>query len=219
MTTELPVKSITMKADFRSFTKGKTFVFDNRVTVLAGDNGTGKSTLTDLIRSRLEAETSMKSIVKSTADQVVEEPRINKRCFYIDLANDSLKDRTDHSESTNLSLHIGCATSSTGQASMMQLVTQLAELKTDVLIIDEPERGLSDGRHHLISQIITEWIMKNPESQVIVITHSRIIMEAVEKFGEVRVMPFFKKMGTESYFKQIHEIGLKVADNYRNTVL
>ena len=49
------IKSITFKKDFRCFVKGDKFDFRSGINVLVGDQGSGKSTLIELIRSKLES--------------------------------------------------------------------------------------------------------------------------------------------------------------------
>ncbi|PSV00993.1 AAA family ATPase [Photobacterium kishitanii] len=214
----LPVNDIGFKINFRDFKKGDKFIFRKQLTVITGDNGTGKSSLINLIKSRFSSNDNNTSIDKDTADQILTTPRVNKRCFYIDFANDPIKNRTTLSESEDIMIQIGCVQASSGQASIMQLLAQLQNLSTDLLIIDEPERGLAEGRHYLIGHIIRDWVKKNKNVQIIVVTHSKILMNELSEIGELRVMPQFRITTTEHYFEQMTANGLKVLKAFRNSI-
>ena len=50
------IKSIKFKQDFRSFKKGDEFTFKPGVNILVGDQGSGKSTLIEMIRIKFNTE-------------------------------------------------------------------------------------------------------------------------------------------------------------------
>lgn len=205
----LPITEVKFKCDFRDFKKGDTYNFSDKVTIIAGDNGSGKSSLIGLVRSYFEKD-SLKGFSRSLANEVATYKGDNtKTMMMIDLANESLKSQ-HYIEDDYATLHLSCMQHSSGQASMLELSSKLDQLDVDLLIFDEPERGLSLGRQHVVAYLISEWIKTNPTSQVIIVTHSNIIMNAIESLGKLYVMPTFRSMKAKDYQDKVETHGLNV---------
>jgi predicted ATPase len=174
------LNTINFLEDFRCFKKNETINFHDQVTVITGDNGSGKSTLISSIRSTFKSDWSSSNDPHCenkiyTNIENSEEIEISYLCFSEDL----LKNAVDFSD--NITLHIQTMSMSSGEGSLEQLVDKLESNKDKPLIIlDEPERGLSMKRQILVYKYLKKHLLENPSQQMIIVSHSSIIMKLVD---------------------------------------
>lgn len=192
----LPLPELKLAKDFRCFKAGQTFDFKHRVTTIVGDNGAGKSTLVALIRTLFKSEWTFSSL--STRDyEHLETQRTESPITYIDLATDLLK--TASQMSSDMFLHVQCMQQSSGQSAVTQLMHQLQNNSSPIVIIDEPERGLSIAKQYVIGKYLAKWIGENTDVQVLVISHSREILKSVEPLGSFKQLPDWQDTTAEKY--------------------
>lgn len=162
--------------DFRCYKKDEEVVFNDNLTIISGDNGSGKSTLLSCIRSMYEVKWTL-SDEPSAKNKIEIEGDKEGSVFYLDLSSDLYKNSSEL-DFDNMSLYMQCQQSSSGEGVIFQLVNLLKEKisTAKMIIIDEPERGLSIKNQILISRVINKFSTENPEVQFIVTTHSEAIL-------------------------------------------
>lgn len=166
---------IVFSKNIRTFKKGHTFNFKNNLTVISGENGLGKSTLIGAIRNIFDNKWTM-SHDNCLEDILENKKNLDIKIGYIDLASDlySVKPEIDYDK---FDLMIKCNSVSSGEGAILQFIDFLAtSLDFPLIIIDEPERGLSIRNQRRIAAIIKKHSMENPTQQIILTTHSEHIM-------------------------------------------
>lgn len=192
------LENIKFEKDFRCFKKGEAINFKNQITVITGDNGSGKSTLLSCIRQcfktkwSMSDDTSAKDVVVTNIENS-DKQDISYLCFSSDLLQNSASFDDD------IQLHMKVLNMSSGQGSLEQLVDKVEKSKDKkLLILDEPERGLSYKRVCLIFNYLIKHSEKNPNQQIIIVTHSPVLMD----FGNDVFSTSHKKYISKSeYFK------------------
>ena len=175
------IDTITFNKDFRCFKAGETINFDQQITVITGDNGSGKSTLISCIRANFKSAWSISDDAncKGAISTNVENSE-DTEIAYLCLSGDLLKSSGVMGD--DIGLHIRTMHMSSGQGSVEQIVDKVESSKDKpLLILDEPERGLSMKRVSLISKYLKKHAAENPDQQIIVVTHSNFMMNLSEK--------------------------------------
>lgn len=193
------VTHLEFNKDFRIFKAGQRFDFDPYLNVIIGDNGSGKSSLIGCIRELFPKTRWTVSEISIDKGVLSNQPFEGEECQYIDLSSDLLREQHTHFDSKYSSLQIKCMDKSSGQAAFLQLGVQLEDHTSEVVIIDEPERGLSQAKQMVLAYLIKKNIESHPERQFFVITHSYELMQALETLRPLRLMPTFEETTTEKY--------------------
>lgn len=170
------LNNITFQKDYRCYKKDEKLDFTQQVTIVTGDNGSGKSTLTACIRSCFNTPwtTSDDPNAKGMILTDVEDSK-NQEIAYLCFSSDLLANSPHFGD--DLSLHIKTMSMSSGQGSLEQLIDMVEKSKhLPLLILDEPEKGLCRKRVNLIFKYLLMHTMKNPKQQIIIVTHSEILM-------------------------------------------
>ncbi|MFS1427348.1 AAA family ATPase [Vibrio splendidus] len=172
------IDKIEFKEDYRTYKKGQVIEIKDKLTVITGDNGVGKTTLFSCIRGLVSNR--MQHDMK---DAMVNEQDININSLCISFAKDLLSNRSgfDH----NIDLQLRCMGVSSGQGLIVQLADELTR-ERELIVLDEPERGLSIAKQIMVARMISEYMDKYPHCQVIIFTHSKDIMGMKE---EVLTLP------------------------------
>lgn len=186
---KLAVSKVTFDKEFRTICAGRTFKFDRQITVVSGDNGSGKSSLIEQVNNFFNNPTNSVVSVVSELDNV--------KCSYVDLAGGLLK-TLGWMDDDNFSLQVNCLHKSHGQAAMTQMFSMLENFSGDLLIIDEPERGLSLSKVIVLGKHLKNWAAEHPDVQIIMISHSFDLMRCLgcgESDSNARLvsMPSFAK--------------------------
>lgn len=179
--------SVLFKEDFRCFEKGEVVIFDSNLTIITGNNGTGKSSLISCIRSMYETKWSMSQ--DSRAEGKIEVTGSStagdcatKAVGYLDLSLDLYKNSPEI-DFDDTGAYLRCLQASSGEGLLIQLVNFLLKhsKSSGLIIIDEPERGLSIKNQIMMSGLIKKFSDDYPGSQFIVTTHSEQIIRLKEK--------------------------------------
>jgi predicted ATPase len=191
---ELLIPLIKFNFDFRCYKEGDEIKIQDRMTVITGDNGAGKSSLVSCIRKLFNTEWTRSD--NALAEGAINE-KFNKevRCEYIDVALDHLS--TAPNICTDVSLQMDIMKKSSGQGTVAQVMAGLNKKGVDVFIIDEPERGLSDSNQALMTSIISHFFKVNTNAQFFVISHSEEIIKGLT--DRVLVLPEAKYTKLEEY--------------------
>lgn len=182
------IKSITFKKDFRCFAKGDKFEFKPGVNVIVGDQGSGKSTLIELIRMSFEKtkgsndsswrgrtlESNLKDIDKVISLDNDEGTRV----IAIDFERESIRDMSQMLYD-QMDLQLFGMKSSHGQANLAMLNRFLGKVvkdnKISTVLMDEPDAALSLRSCYLLIGAIHKLATKFGK-QVIVSAHNPIII-------------------------------------------
>ena len=198
------IKSIQFKKDFRSFKKGDKFEFKPGVNLLVGDQGAGKSTLIELMRSHLEPKKDFresdstwraKSIMahEKIEDLVSIETQKGKKVFAFDFERESARDMSGlHYDM--IEVQLVAMKSSHGQGNLASLGSMLEKMSkdkdaVDIILLDEPDAALSPrncyGMVGILHSMATKW-----NKQVIVSAHNPIVIRGVHPL--IQKEPFWE---------------------------
>ena len=171
---ELLLKSITCIDDIRKFKKGDIIKFEKQLTLLAGDNGVGKSTILDAIRCKFKIQ-DISYLKPDEIDKAFEfEMTDNVVCKYIDFHAEDKKYAGSFGD--DIMLQIAQGRQSSGESTLSLLLSkQLDKIENSLILLDEYGRGSSKRREILLVKILTNLLNKN--NQIIVITHNDYILK------------------------------------------
>lgn len=161
---------------FENSKKNDTVEFPHQLTVITGDNGAGKSTLLSAIRSLFPTTKWSMSQDRRTKDTLTTPAFEDKKLAYISLSDDLYKNSPEF-DFDNMAVFRRARTASAGEGALLQIKDKLFKnTDADLIILDEPERGLSLRQQLVTAQFLHEFIFKNNSSQFIIATHSEHFM-------------------------------------------
>jgi predicted ATPase len=192
------IKSVTFKKDFRCFKQGECFEFKPGVNVLVGDQGCGKSTLIELIRSVMEpkfkdSDSSYRAKTISASEKVTDIVKLKHTCqgdysvVSFDFERESARD-TSAIHFDMIEQQLAAMRSSHGQGNLISLGSLMDKVKSqlhliDTVMLDEPDAALSPrscyGLLGIINGIGNRW-----KKQVIVSAHNPIIISGKIPFDK-----------------------------------
>lgn len=194
--------SITFKKDYRVFKEGQTITFKNPITVITGDNGTGKSSLLGAIRNLFPRIKWTMSQDSSSKGVLKESEMIDVKASYLCLSKDLYANASEF-DYDNMDVFLATMQLSSGQGAFTQLVDMLKNCAdADLLIFDEPERGLSIAHQTVLCEIIRIFSEKYPKTQFIITTHSLRVMSLCD---EVLSLNHGRFIDPTSYFNFINQ--------------
>ncbi len=209
------IEKIVFTKDYRTFRKGDEIELSNRVTVIVGDNGSGKSSLVGCIRQLFDTPWTPSSLVHTMRDgipiKVTPEVAPKTPMNYVDLGTDLMKAQTSFMDE-HMELQIRTLQLSHGQSAMIQVNEMVQRSKTNFHIIDEPERGLSPSRSFMMAEALNEAIESRPDDQFIVVTHNLPIMKRLAE--KVLFLPMKIYVEPDVYWKTMEEVGVKQAEQF-----
>ena len=139
--------------DFRCYKKGDEIELKNQLTVITGDNGSGKSSLISCIRQLFDTKWSM-STEESAKDKIESDVDGNQKIGYLDLSADLYKGSAEF-DFDNMDTFMQCMSSSSGEGSIFQMASFLKKNRDcPLIILDEPERGLSIKKQRLMKDVL-----------------------------------------------------------------
>ncbi len=188
------LNKITIHQEYRKIPKDFSLEFKNKTTVITGENGTGKSTILDLI-NQTNKEQYSSNFSNYTLDTTSE---LKDNIEYLDSVSGLLK-TLSYFDDDNMDLQIKCLKSSSGESLLYQLSNlNNKDLNNKLLILDEPERGLSIKQQLTLGKYL-KFLEENFENlQIIVVTHGYVILIKQE---EVFSMNCHKYIKVEDFFK------------------
>jgi len=185
------IKSVSFKKDFRCFLKGDKFDLKPGINVLVGDQGCGKSTLIELIRSKMEPNIKFNESDSSyRAKSIMMHDKIddlvditmdaNTKCVAYDFERESARDmsalhfdmigeqlasmRASHGQGNNISMH--------------RILEKILKSKDEVnvILLDEPDAAMSPRSCYGLL-LILQALQNKWQKQVIVSAHNPIIIK------------------------------------------
>lgn len=214
------VKEIKFKSNYRKFKAEQSIQFKDKVTVIVGENGSGKSSLIGCIRYLFDGSRRWNGKGDDKPEEILYAKPVNNVVFqHTDLNKDLLSNLAYFCD--DIPFQIKCSSASSGEGLILQLKRAL-EKQYDLLILDEPERGLSLNKLRLMKLMIENYIEENPNTQVIITTHAPKLM-SIKK--EVLVLPEGRMMNVEDvedYFDSLpldftEDVGYNIQRVNRNS--
>ena len=200
------LNSITFLEDIRTIKKDTVIEFNSNITVISGDNGTGKSTIVQSLFRNLASDnkTTFGSNVNIPND--IREAKITvntskeykkDNIIYLDAVEGLLKNLS-YFDNDNMTLQISCMGKSSGEGLLMQLaeLNNNEELNSSILILDEPERGLSIKQQITLAKYFKFLSKNNPNLQIIIVSHGFGVLTA---FDTMYSTNDFEYITTEDY--------------------
>lgn len=176
---DLFLKNVKFTEDFRVYKKDEEIEFKSSLTIITGDNGSGKSSLISCIRNLFKTKWTM-SHCDAGNGKITSNVEGSHEIGYFDTSADLHKNAVEF-DFDNMSLFVQCTQASSGQGTLLQLAN-FFDINKDkkLLILDEPERGLSLRSEQLfINYILKSWF-EHPEMQILITTHSPLFMSMAE---------------------------------------
>lgn len=182
------IKSIKFKKDFRNFKKDFEIQFKEGVNVLVGDQGSGKSTLIELIRLKFEDKRNdsdsswrAKSIeVTDKVDDIVEFVfDKDTKALGFDFERESPRDMSSlHFDMIDVQMYSSKASHGQGNMAMFGKFIQsvVENSKYNVVLMDEPDTAMSPRNVYNITAIIDKLYTKF-KKQVFVSAHNPILIK------------------------------------------
>ena len=187
------IKSISFKKDFRCFKAGDIFTFKPGTNVLVGDQGSGKSTLIELLRIALEPKTNFNGSDSTwrakTIDVNVDPSDLisidyddNTAIMGIDFERESARDMSqllyDNMDLQMYGMKVSHGQSNTAVLNKFlgKFVKRKDEIKT--VLMDEPDSALSPRSCYNLLVIIFQ-LTKKFGAQTIVSVHNPIIINGI----------------------------------------
>lgn len=195
------IQTIRFNTAFRSYAAGHEISLTDRVTVLVGDNGAGKSSLLGLLRGKFRTHWTPSQLAGRDCEAAISlDPPApeDEPVTYIDIATDHMGTRTEFDE-VNFDIQVALMGKSSGQASLLQVSSMMRDTKARLHLIDEPERGLSPSKQWVLAALLRELTLERPDDQFIVSTHSPQIMRALS--DDVLFLPAGQKMALDDYLE------------------
>ncbi|MDD5741675.1 MAG: AAA family ATPase [Candidatus Nanoarchaeia archaeon] len=201
------LKSLTLTEDFRNLKKGYKIKFDSPITLLVGENGTGKTTVLDLIRSYYDVKT--RSYMKSNTGKKIRvygSKLETEEVFYFDFHSDDMKYSGYFGE--DMGSQVSAIWASSGEGAVTQFFsTGITKKESSLILLDELGRGGSIRTHYLYSIFLDKLATKN-RNQIIAATHSPIIISelAEHPYCSLYSMEHNRYMKLEDFLKSQKDI-------------
>jgi predicted ATPase len=165
---------IRFKADYRCFEKGYKLTFKPGLNLLVGDQGSGKSTVIQLIRDA--AATKSTSFTRKDAEKVVKvlaDGPTYVRCFDFEKDNP----RTQSGFGDNIMFQVASIWKSHGEVAraILSTLTKMKDLDKSTFVLDEPDTALSPRSCYDLVKVFRK--ATKAGTQLLVAAHNPILIE------------------------------------------
>jgi predicted ATP-dependent endonuclease of OLD family len=200
------IEKIKFNEKFRCFNVGDEISFEKNMMLLVGNNGTGKSTILDILRCHFQIKdhTYLKTDGIDKYVSISMSEKVPSKILYFDFHSSDSK--FSGSLSNDIVSQMQAQRTSSGLGILTQFAkTGIKEYENSILILDEPCRGLSPFWQERMKNLIFNLSFKN---QLIVSTHSERIMS--ETFATIFSVEHKKAFLTVDDFLESH-LSVKVS--------
>lgn len=171
------LKKVKVISDIQPLKSGLVIEFKKPICFLVGDNGIGKSTVLDCLAEEFGYKDDTYFKRTGVKKHIVAEKENDFKTKYIDFhAHDR---KYSGSFGDDMSLQLMQMKASSGQVSI-SLFNKMAKFENGLLLLDEPERGLSIKNQWKIVNLISGF-EKQKNCQFVVTSHSDIILKYFRK--------------------------------------
>jgi predicted ATPase len=195
---EILIKRIEVVEEMKPLKPGLTIDIKESILILVGDNGVGKSTITDGLASMYGKKDDTYLKRNEYRFLNIETTRPDFKTKFIDFHGDDRK--FAGSFGGDVSLQMFHMKASSGQVSLSLLSSAgLKEFKDGLLVLDEPDRGLSlRNQLGMVEILLMLPLIKNV--QIIMTCHSDIILKGLSKFAQFYDVGKMKDVTYQEYF-------------------
>lgn len=174
------LRSIVFKKDFRVFKQNTKIQFRPGVNLLVGDQGTGKSSVLELLMNRKNQRDAVLTIDCDYTEIIFHDfehdnPRISKGYFRDDLS---------------IEMQVGIKFCSHGEFVMAFLKTM--KEKGMLFLLDEPDQALSPRSCYKISKLFQE-VVENG-SQLVASVHNPIVISSQKEVFDFELLQWVSPM-------------------------
>lgn len=185
---------IEFRKEYRCFKKGRKVTFQPGVNLLVGDQGTGKSTIIQLVNELAKGHKSAKETISVIAagspvfvfDFELESPRTKR---YLE----------DGGTFAQFAFQMKAMTASHGET-VNALLDQVGRKKPTLILLDEPDMALSPRSAHRLAAKLAE--LASAKHQVIAAVHNPIVIASQPKVFSLE----HKRWVTSKTFLASHEM-------------
>lgn len=180
MTTPTYVEAITFNDDWRGFNAGDTVEFRGGLTLLVGDQGTGKSSVIAAIEDNCGTGVGPRARHQRAAAKITFGPDAEKgiSVFTFDFEKSNPRTLSYLLDGDSMRSQVQSMFMSHGQTVngvLDDIVRQCADTKA-LLLLDEPDMALSPRSAHRLAQLFAE--LSAAEVQVVAAVHNPIVIAA-----------------------------------------
>lgn len=208
---------IKIKKKYRNIKKNKTFKFKEKVNLIVGDNGSGKSSLLNLIRSAILPEYGYDGYTHSNKDmlrdyedyiEILGHDQYDNVYDYSSDADNPLTSKGSGNVRSFFYNHgYDAMNSSYGEGQMINL-NNIARRVFDsngnnLIIFDEIDKGLSIMNRYAFAEMVLD-LGKN--NTVIVVSHNEYLLRKVQKVHNMNTQTYVKPA---RYFMDDYEMQIK----------
>lgn len=159
--------------------------------IVVGNNGTGKSTLINMLNSRNNSEFSIENIKPQAGKRGVSEGFRSKRSQLVDSERELMVNKLNQR--------------SHGEAWKIMLENIKSEVTPDgFIILDEPETALSVEAQIELCEWFINYKIENPEFGCLIATHSMVIQELLAE--NVILVPTGEEIPIEEYLSEKRKV-------------
>ena len=164
---------------------GVEYNFNKPINVLVGGNGTGKSSLLKAISQNIKEDWEL-SIANKLSNNLIElVPKPSKVSYYF-VENDE-KHKMSHF-GDDMFAQLGSMKSSSGEATLQQVLRALTNKESEVVILDEPDSSLDIMNSIVLEELLPRVVNKDKGKIVIMSIHSRSLLENLSLHKEVNII-------------------------------
>ena len=168
-------RTVTQTFDYKKlFNKGDTFELKKGVNIIVGDNGVGKSTLIRLLIENNKTSLQNKEVLLVDMEKInpaVSKPDPQKGITYSapEILNQFMWVAESHGETRE------------------GVLKSIISLDFDLLILDEPEQGLSlKNQKKYLNELVSL------KKDIIIITHSKVFIENIDLIFDIEIMEWIQ---------------------------
>lgn len=174
------------KEDHRCFKKGDLIPFRPGVNLLVGDQGTGKSTLIQVVQASPTLKEKRPVITGAAASAVM---------YSFDFERDLTRGKSHFDDRRPMKFQIQQMFISHGEA-ILSIVRSLDQMKNCLVLLDEPDIGLSPRSAYTLARLLASAAKRG--CQLVASIHNPLVMREI---GEVYSMEERRWMGAVEFLK------------------
>lgn len=182
--------SVTFTKDYRCFKKGDTIPFKPGVNLLVGDQGTGKSTIIQILRNSSQEKEDGPATITTTIS-----PSKTVEMYSFDFERDLTRGKSHFDDRRPMKFQVQQMFMSHGET-VRAVVETLDQMKDCLVLLDEPDIGLSLRSAYTLARLLASAAKRG--CQLVASIHNPLVMQEI---GEVYGMEERRWMTAPEFLK------------------